>query len=136
MTTDYQRNRKTGIILIGGLRARTIPWFFCHFWKCSEVVEFWYVDTFKNGQKNQGIVLALSPPIDLQFFQMIRGKHKHKDTQNTQHYLGNQWQKSHNNHNTISVLIQLHLSLAGDKPQAYKWPFHHYNPYPYNQELP
>ena len=61
--------------------------------------------------------------------------HKHKHTQNTQHYLGNQWQKSHNNHNTISVLIQLHLSLAGDKPQAYKWPFHHYNPYPYNQEL-
>ena len=60
---------------------------------------------------------------------------KHKDTQNTQHYLGNQWQNSHNNHNTISVLIQLHLSLAGDKPQAYKWPFHHYNPYPYNQEL-
>ena len=24
------------------LRARTIPWFFGHFWKCSEVVEFWH----------------------------------------------------------------------------------------------
>ena len=43
--------------LIGGLRARTIPWFFGHFWKCSEVVEFWHVDTFKNGQKIKGLFL-------------------------------------------------------------------------------
>ena len=48
--------------IIGGLRARTIPWFFGHFWKCSEVVEFWHVDTQK-WPKNQGIILALSPPI-------------------------------------------------------------------------
>ena len=43
--------------LIGGLRARTIPWFLGHFWKCSEVVEFWHVDTFKNGRKIKGSFL-------------------------------------------------------------------------------
>ena len=42
---------------IGGLRARTIPWFFSHFWKCSEVVEFWHVDTFKYGRKIKGLFL-------------------------------------------------------------------------------
>ena len=42
---------------IGGLRARMIPWFFGHFWKCSEVVEFWHVDTFKNGRKIKGSFL-------------------------------------------------------------------------------
>ena len=34
-----------------------IPWFFGHFWKCSEVVEFWHVDTFKNGRKIKGSFL-------------------------------------------------------------------------------
>ena len=42
---------------IGGLRAKMIPWFFGHFWKCSEVVEFWHVDTFKNGRKIKGSFL-------------------------------------------------------------------------------
>ena len=34
----------TRVITIERLRARTTPWFFGHFWKCSEVVEFWHVD--------------------------------------------------------------------------------------------
>ena len=44
-------------VAIERLRARTIPWFFGHFWKCSEVVEFWHVDTFKNGRKIKGSFL-------------------------------------------------------------------------------
>ena len=68
MTTDYQRNRKTGMILIGGLRARTIPWFFGHFWKCSEVVEFWHVDTFKNGWKIKGSFLLWALQLISSFF--------------------------------------------------------------------
>ena len=49
--------KRMEVCTIGGLRARTIPWFFGHFWKCSEVVEFWHVDTFKNGRKIKGSFL-------------------------------------------------------------------------------
>ena len=45
------------IISIERLRARTIPWFFGHFWKCSEVVEFWHVDWKINGRKFKGSFL-------------------------------------------------------------------------------
>ena len=41
MLNDYRPNLPVHTLgfLIGGLRARTIPWFFGHFWKCSEVVD-------------------------------------------------------------------------------------------------
>ena len=51
------RRRTLLVRPIERLRARTIPWFFGHFWKCSEVVEFWHVDTFKNGRKIKGLFL-------------------------------------------------------------------------------
>ena len=38
---------------IGGLRARTIPWFFGHFWKCSEVVDNYFWTLSKMAEKSR-----------------------------------------------------------------------------------
>ena len=42
---------------IGGLRARTIPWFFGHFWKCPHAKIHLLLNTFKNGRKIKGSFL-------------------------------------------------------------------------------
>ena len=42
---------------IGGLRARTIPWFFGHFWKCSHAKIQLLLNTFKKGWKIKGSFL-------------------------------------------------------------------------------
>ena len=39
---------------IGGLRARTTPWFFGHFWKCSEVVDNYFWRLSKMAEKSRG----------------------------------------------------------------------------------
>ena len=39
---------------IGGLRARTTPWFFSHFWKCSEVVDNYFWRLSKMAEKSRG----------------------------------------------------------------------------------
>ena len=38
---------------IGGLRARTVPWFFGHFWKCSEVVDNYFWTLSKMAEKSR-----------------------------------------------------------------------------------
>ena len=40
--------------VIGGLRARTTPWFFGHFWKCSEVVDNYFWRLSKMAEKSRG----------------------------------------------------------------------------------
>ena len=42
---------------IGGLRARTIPWFFGHFLKCPHAKIQLLLNTFKNGWKIKGSFL-------------------------------------------------------------------------------
>ena len=42
------------IFIIGGLRARTTPWFFGHFWKCSEVVDNYFWRLSKMAEKSRG----------------------------------------------------------------------------------
>ena len=49
--------------IIGGLRARTIPWFFRPFLKVSTCQNSTTSEHFQKWLKNQGIILALSPPI-------------------------------------------------------------------------
>ena len=42
------------LLAIGGLRARTTPWFFSHFWKCSEVVDNYFWRLSKMAEKSRG----------------------------------------------------------------------------------
>ena len=42
------------VFTIGGLRARTTPWFFGHFWKCSEVVDNYFWRLSKMAEKSRG----------------------------------------------------------------------------------
>ena len=50
--------------IIGGLRERTIPWFFGHFWKCPHAKIQLLLNTFKNGRKIKGSFLLWA----LQFY--------------------------------------------------------------------
>ena len=55
MLNDYRPNLPVHTLgfLIGGLRARTIPWFFGHFWKCSEVVDNYFWTLSKMAEKSR-----------------------------------------------------------------------------------
>ena len=59
MLNDYRPNLPVHTLgfLIGGLRARTIPWFFGHFWKCPHAKIQLLLNTFKNGRKIKGSFL-------------------------------------------------------------------------------
>ena len=59
-SSQYQYSIKQ---TIGGLRARTIPCFFRPFLKVSTCQNSTTSEHFQKWPKNQGIILALSPPI-------------------------------------------------------------------------
>ena len=61
---ELRRNIFIFMSIIGGLRERTIPWFFGHFWKCPHAKIQLLLNTFKNGRKIKGSFLLWA----LQFY--------------------------------------------------------------------
>ena len=61
--------------LIGGLRARTIPWFFGHFWTCSEVVDnyFWTLSKMAEKSRDRSCSEPFNCPLQLNVTPLNKG---------------------------------------------------------------